>query len=332
MNTADYNKRFLFAAQRFVQWCFFIFYAHNKTVIYMETNPIQPVGKKIYFSIVSVGVVILLPILFLSCVIDPEDDGLAPYAGTRPFIMEKVTQSYTSDIAWLGGRVAAVGVNQGSVAALDSTLIWLRTADDNSISSPATVGENTDVSGIEAVGGVPQDSLENQVEYTFWIAGRDAYDGGLNPSALNEYNFMDTTMTPQLYVGGRSGGGTTADGDPVATIRLIRDERITGERYIVEWDEGTPVRRVAIRQASTGGFTDLIWHIVTPDDLEDNITSPLIIGDIPDGVNEVISWPESGFEYDTVYIVWMATKDWTEGTFTPSATGYAWFRLFPISE
>lgn len=275
--------------------------------------------------------IVFISLGFLSCVVDPDDDGLAPYAGTRPLMMEKVTQSYTSDIAWLGGRVAAVGVNRGPVAALDSTLIWLRTADDNSINSPATVGEDTDIGGIEAVGGIPQDSLDNEVEYTFWIAERNAYDEGLNQSVLNEYNFKDTTMTPQLYIGGRSGGGTTADGDPVATIRLIRDERITGDRYIIEWEEGTPVRRVAIRQASTGGFTNLIWHIVTPDDIDDNITSPLVIGDIPDNVNEVVPWPDSGFENDTVYIIWMATKDWADGTFTPSATGYAWFRLFPIT-
>lgn len=269
--------------------------------------------------------------LMVSCVVDPDDE-LAPYKGTRPLLIEKVTQSFTADIAWLGGRVAAVGVNRGPIAALDSTLVWIRTDNDNAISSYATVGTDTDDAMIESYGGTPIDRLEDDVEYTFWIAGKDLLDAELNVQQRNEYNFTDTTFAPQLFLRGRSGGGSNPDGSPVATIRVQRDEQMTGERFIILWDEPTKVRRVAIRQASTGGFTNLIYHIVTPDDEPDNITSPVIVGEPYSGTQEATPWSEGGFEKDEVYIVWMATSDWTAGTFSPSATGYAWFRLFPITD
>lgn len=268
--------------------------------------------------------------LMVSCIVDP-DDGLAPYRGTRPLFIEKVTQSFTADIAWLGGRVAAVGVNRGPNAALDSTLVWIQTADDNSISSYVSVGKNTNKDFIESLGGTPYEKLEDDVEFTFWIAEKEAFDANLNPSVLNEYNFSDTTFAPQLYLRGRTGGGNNPDGSRVATISVQRDEQMSGERFIILWDEPTKVRRVAIRQASTGGFTNLIYHIVTPDGDPDNISSPVIIGEPYPGTDEVTPWP-GGFEKDLVYIVWMATDDWNPGSFTPSAQGYSWFRLFPITD
>jgi hypothetical protein len=272
-------------------------------------------------------------LLMVSCVVDPDDE-LAPYRGHRPLLIEKVTHSFTADVAWLGGRVAAIGVNRGPVAALDTSLVWIQTSDDNSIDSYVTVGEHTNASLIESFGGVPLETLEDGVEYTFWIAEKSIMDVSLNPAERTGFNFADTTLTMKLLLRGQNGGGNTADGDPVASMRIQIDERLeTGKRYIIMWDEGTLVRRIAIRNHSTGGFTDLIWHIVTPDDESDNISAPVIIGEPYPGTLEATPWPDDGWVRDQEgatlpHIVWMATSDWTPGTWGPRAAGYAWFRIF----
>jgi hypothetical protein len=276
--------------------------------------------------------IILFSVVHQSCIVDSDDDELAPYAGTRPLILKQVTQSFTPDIQWVGGRVAAIGINRGPVAALDNTLVWLQLAPDNSINSHVTVGEQTAESAIIQFGGVPEDSLEDNTEYTFWLAEREVFDGGLNPAQFTEFNFVDTTLTTRLFLRGTA-GGASVDGQRIATISIQRDERLTGERYIVSWPEGTAFRRAAIRQATTGGFSDLIWHIVTHDDLPDNIVSPFVIGEPIPGTDEVIPWPETGFEKNTIYFFWMANSDWTPNTFSPATTpGYTWFRIFAITD
>jgi hypothetical protein len=283
---------------------------------------------------ISLRLIILLlgTTLFYSCVTDPDDGILAEYAGNRPLHFLKITQSFTPDIQWVGGRVAAVGVNKGPAAALDSTLVWLMTADGNDINSHVTVGEETDTERILSFGGTPSDSLDDDQEYTFWLADKVAWDAGLNIAERNEFTFIDSTITTRLYLRGRWGGGRDASGNDIATISILRDERLLSDRYIVDWPEGTAFRRVAIRQSSLGGFTDLVWHVVTPDDEPDNITPPIIIGETPPGTDEVTPWPDTGFELNTVYILWMANSDWVPNTFSPSSAGYAWFRLFPITE
>ncbi len=282
------------------------------------------------------NILLALPLLaFLlvhqSCILDTEDDELAQYAGSRPLGWMRVTQSLTPDIQWVGGRVAVIGVNKGDRPALDSTLVWLQTAPANSINSPVTVGESTDRDRILQYGGIPAEILDDDVQYTFWIAERELFESNLDPSLQNSFNFIDTTITTRLYVRGRTGGASVG-GQPLSTISILRDERLLSDRYIVSWPEGTAFRRVAIRQASTGGFTDLVWHIVTHDSLSDNITSPFIIGETPAGTDEATAWPETGFEKNTVYIVWMVNSDWTPNNFSPSAPGYTWFRLFPITD
>ena len=79
-----------------------------------------------------------------------------------------------------------------------------------------------------------------------------------------------------------------------------------------------------------GGFTDLLWHVITPDSLEDNIYPPVTIGITPEGAEEAVPWPDTKFEDDKVHILWMSTSDWTVNNFSPIAKGYAWYRIYPF--
>lgn len=248
---------------------------------------------------------------------DGTNDALAPYEGERPLILQRVTQSMTSDVQWLGGRVAAIGVNRGEQAALDETLVWIERADDNTIESHVTVGEGGDAGFVETLGGVPIDALDDGETYTIWLATAEAVAAGLDSAQVNEHTFVDTTITMRLQLTGRP--------KPRFEASISRDERLSGTQYVVSWEpQDLAFRQIAIRQASTGGFSDLVWHVVTPEEQEPAITSPVVLGEAPEGTQQIIEF--SGFGASN-YTLWMVTDEW-EGAFSPAATGYYFYTIF----
>ena len=254
------------------------------------------------------------------------ENPLAPYEGGRALTFLQVTQNVTPDVQWVGGRVAAVGVNHGPRAALDSTLVWMRLSSDaaDSIPSYATVGEGTTAGAVEGYGGTPLEHLAHGETYTFWIAEASALAAGLDP--VDAGAFADTTVTLQLLLRGQPDSDDPPGGDPALSVRfeVERSERLTGERFIVRWTPATVrFRHLAIRRASIGGFDNLVWYVHALDGGPAVIAPPFTTGDIPAGVEEVTTF--SGFSRN-VYFLWAATDDWT-GSFAPSARGYTWFRL-----
>ncbi|HEX7070698.1 MAG TPA: hypothetical protein VF190_07825 [Rhodothermales bacterium] len=263
--------------------------------------------------------VMLLPLCFAAgC--DGSSGGLAEYEGERPLILQRVTQAQTPDVQWVGGRVAAVGVNRGDRAALDSTLVWVMRADGNTISSHVTIGEGGDDDFVRTVGGEPIHTLSDGETYTVWLADATALADGLDTTRVNEFTFVDTTITMRLVLRGRSGGDPQINFN--ATIAL--DERLTGTRYVMTWTpEDVGFRQIAIRQARTGGFTDLVWHVVVPDDQPPSISSPVVLGQAPEGTQQAVAF--EGFEPDT-YTLFMVTDDWDQ-TFGVRSRGYVFFQI-----
>ncbi|MCF7802633.1 MAG: hypothetical protein K9N57_00420 [Candidatus Marinimicrobia bacterium] len=269
-------------------------------------------------------VVMCFSLLLLQCSDETKNDVLAPYKGHRALELLKVTQSFTPDIQWLGGRVASAGVNKGGTAALDSTLIWIYTADDDIIGSPVSFSVEPDSDLIQSYGGEPADSLSDGETYTFWIAEKSVFAANLDSSAIDSMNFTDTTMTTALVPRGLSGGGLDLD------ISLVRDETLLKDKFVLSWTpEDTLVRRIAIRASASGGFQDLIWHVVLPDSVEDSISPPVVLGETPEGANVAVAWPEGGFKEGQVHFIWMVNSNWNN-TFSPGAPGYGWFRMFPL--
>jgi hypothetical protein len=275
-----------------------------------------------------------------------DDNPLAPYEGDRALDLLKVTQRFQPELQWVGGRVAAIGVNRGPRAALDETLVYLRLADDNSIGSVATYGEAMADALVASFGGTPQERLTSGETYTFWLAERAAFDAGLDSLQIDPATFVDTTMTMRVLFVGQSGGSQVD-----ATFVVERDERVTGDQFIVRWEPADlRFRQMAIREATVGGFNRLIWWIDTPPDVSDEqITSPVTFGfGVPPaaGLRQVQPFREAGFAPDllynpdppetppaervdvraSTYFLWATTDDWNE-TFSANAPGYAWIRL-----
>jgi hypothetical protein len=272
--------------------------------------------ERLCFCAVAIALMLLL-----GC--DTDESPLAPYEGQRPLILQAVTLSSNPDVQWVGGRVAAVGVNRGAQAALDSTLVWIMTADQNEIQSALRIGPGSDADLIVSLGGTPTDSLATATEYTFWLADESALSAGLPVDELDEFAFADTSVTLNYVLRGRFGG----DASFVNSIRVVRNQSLTEDLYRVEWAPADAnVRRLAIREGSSGGFTDLVWDVLADENNAAGITTPVTIGEAPEGSAEAVEWPDAGFAPKT-HTLWMAADNWS-GIFSPRAPGYVFYQIF----
>ena len=284
-------------------------------------KPVSPAPRSFPLGLTALATVGVLLGTAAGCGVG--DNPLAPYEGGRPLELLRVTQSFTPEVQWVGGRVAAVGVNRGTEAALDESLVWLQTAAGNSIGSFVTVGQNTDVDRVRQLGGVPVDSLEDGETYTVWVAEQGALDAGLDPARMDPAAFADTTLTMSLVLRGRSGRSADLD----VTFEITRDESLLDSRFLIRWTpEDVRFCRLAIRTGNFGAFTDLLWHVVVPEGEPCMIAPPVTVGVPPEGTEVAV--PFSGREFaPTNYTLWATTEDWNE-TFNPfQAQGYAFFLI-----
>jgi len=251
---------------------------------------------------------------------DTDENPLAPYGGERPFIIQAVTQSYSPDLQWVGGRATAVGINRGDTPALDSTLVWIRISNSNDIPSPLSISDEFDVDEVMSRGGQPTDSLEDGVTYTVWVADEAALDVGLDTTVVDEFSLADSTFEAAYFLSGRSGGGVDAE------FTVVRNQTLEGDRYVLSWvPSDLTFRQLAIRPASIGGFTDLLWHLIIPEGETGAIESPVIIGETPPGANLVTEWAGWG---NGTHTLWATTEDWGGESFGFNTPGYAFFQMF----
>lgn len=272
-------------------------------------------NRMVYVAMAMLGLVSLA-----SC--DGVSDALAPYEGHRPFELIKITQSYAPDIQWVGGRVAAVGVNRGDRAALDSTLLWVRTAPGDDIDSYVTVGQETDEDFIRQRGGTPLDSLPADAELTFWFATQEALDAGLDTTRLDAHDFLDTTFTFNYELRGRL---RTQEN---VTVRVFRDQKLLSDRLLILWEPASfAFDQVALRRSSQPGFEDLVWHVQKG--TSSALVAPLFTNDLPSGAEVLVEWPAEGLE-PTTYTLWMTAPNW-DRTFGIRANGLAYITFFSNS-
>ncbi|HEY5564175.1 MAG TPA: hypothetical protein VIL33_01205 [Rhodothermia bacterium] len=274
------------------------------------------------FSIPARFAVVALVSMMLLIGCDDDSTVVAPYLGSRPLTILRVTQSSQPDIQWVGGRVAAVGVNRGSKPALDETLIWLATAAENTLDSPLRVGTHTDAARIISFGGTPVDSLDNNGVYTVWVAEADAFAAALDTTRIDPFALADSTVTLTYILRGRSSGDPNLD----ARFTVTRDQSLLQEVYTITWaPQDLAFRRLAINVGSGGSFSNHIWHVVVPDGQPDSILPPVTVGVPPPGTVEVQEWEGFG---PANHVLWVHTSDWDGESFGLRTKGYAQFVIF----
>lgn len=283
------------------------------------------------------SLVVFLAFLIITGCIEDTDTSLAPYQGQRALEIIKITRSPRPDIQWLGGRVAAVGVNEGDRAALDSTLVWLTTAETDTLSSYQTYGTNTDGTLLSSLGATAADSLDHGIMYTFWLATGEAFEAGLDSTFIDEHTFADTTVEKMpVFLSGRVYGEKDLTGQVAVEVLVEQVESMLDNYFILSWlPADIPFEQIAIRKnAALPGYDDLdneielIWHIV--DTTGVNIYPPVIIGDHVPNTLVHKEWPEEGFSpteeklsVGITYNVWMTNEKWLN-SFSRYATGLAW--------
>ncbi|MBN1894944.1 hypothetical protein JW906_10635 [bacterium] len=293
--------------------------------------------------------------LFFAC--RKNDAPLAPYAG-RPELsgFQIEAGSFAPKMTWIGGYVSALGVNRGSRAALDSTLIWLIHAQGDGVRFPVQFG--TLPAGVEDLtlssGGIPEDSLTEDNPYTFWLLKETAWEAVLqNPG-------KDWLADPQLPEGTAVLRDDTLHMDPYQCLMQnrmldvyvnIRDFKTFGRLAILQLGEpktsNHPVFSWTIQQA---GVTDtlvaalglvkadsykpdkLVWEVWSEEQTgaapvygkKNVISAPVRFGQTFPETRAFTEYPEQGLERNKTYYLWIASSGWDGLKHSRAANFYAY--------
>jgi hypothetical protein len=294
-------------------------------------------------------------ILFFSC--EESNDGLAPYEGTRPVSDLLIEQgSFSPKTTWVGGYVSVFAVNEGSVAALDSSLIWIISAPANGIKYPVQfnlVPEGaTDLTS--SYGGSKVDNLVEDKEYTFWVMKEDAWiqiseeqgkkiflndDLEGSPVIISEDSIF---ASPQVHTQIFNPLDVYINIDNVRSVGKLAtiyvEQPLTSNNPKFSWEikqsgvTDSLIAAVGIVEGQSYNPNKMVWDVYSIDSTSGSpqygtlnlIESPLISGQIIEGTFAFVAYPSDGFERDKDYYIWIANNEWDGVGRTRVADFYAY--------
>ncbi len=295
---------------------------------------------KSYFTkltVIPVVSVILTAMIFFSC--NKEDNTLAPYAGSDG-LSEIMIQdsSFTPKVTWLGGYVTVLGVNRGTHAAIDSSLIWLIYKADNQIHFPVQYGVLP--AGAQDLtsqyNGSFLDTLIEDSTYTFWIM--KAENWSKISSEQNKIIVLDSSITNY-----QSNGDTvrfsprdyfqiTQNLDNYVNIYNIEsrgklgtisvEQPRTSNNPLISWQitqvQDSLIAAIGITEGSQYNGSAIAWEVYSVSDSaggtyygkKNVIASPVIAGqDLPETF-VFTPYIEGGLKRNTSYYIWIANRFW----------------------
>jgi hypothetical protein len=285
--------------------------------------------------------IILTAFIVVSC--SEEDNGLAPYVGSPPMSKITVEQgSFRPKITWLGGYASVVGINRGSKAAFDSTLVWLVHRPGNNIKYPVQYGVTPE--GAENLtaqfGGTSLDSLVEDNNYTFWVMKEDAWtqisslqnkEIRVDSSAVSGVTIRQDTIL--IAPSSLSKLNQNLDnyinifeisslGRGLGIISIIQTD--TGNSPVIEWTitqagvTETSVAAMGIVEGNQYDAEKVVWEIYSEETVgglpvygKKNVINPPVNpwNEIPETFT-FKAFPEIGLERNKGYYVWIAHANW----------------------
>ncbi len=284
--------------------------------------------------------ILIIIFLFTSC--SEENEGLAPYTESPKMSSITVQDStYRPKVTWLGGYASVFGVNYGSRAALDNSLVFLIYKAANDIHYPVTFGQVP--SGAQDLtsqfGGTSVDSLTEDSTYTFWVLKEDQWNQ--ISSMSNKILQFDSTLSTSLQVDGDtirlSSQGYVQQVRPLDVYIDITGVNPAGRLGTVSIEEtnitNSPIIRWTINQA---GVTDTsisamgiveggqynpdaeVWSVYSLSDSAGQpqygkvniINAPITSGESISGTQVFVEYPAGGLKKNKTYYVWIANKNW----------------------
>jgi hypothetical protein len=292
----------------------------------------------ISFLNLLVGIIIL--IVFISC--DNTDDTLAPYVGPPKVSgLQIEAKSYTPKITWIGGYVTVLGINRGSSAALDNSLVWLIYKSGNDIHYPVQYGQLP--IGVQDLtsqyGGSSIPELIEDSTYTIWVLKEDVWTIiTANPGKIIT---LDSALTQNYLIAG----------DTIklsASVHTQKTQNLDNYLNIYEITTFGRLGAIGIKQTNTSNNPKISWTITQPEvtdtliaaigiadgsqysssasiweaysEVTQNdtlfygkhnvISSPLIAGQSFNDTKIFVEYPLDGLQRNKTYYVWIANKNW----------------------
>jgi hypothetical protein len=268
---------------------------------------------------------------------------------------------FTPRVTWIGGYVSAFGVNLGSSAILDSTLVSLMTASGDGVKFPLTFGSIP--AGAQEMtaqyGGTAYTRLVEDRTYTFWALKQDAWsqvaglphlpmvlDSAATTSVqrrndtlyLSPSVFTQSTKRLDVYINikdvkvyGRLCATITVNASdssnrPVVTFRVTQttapDTLVSAVGICAGSDYHVDARAWEVISADVRTDTTIYWK-------NDVITSPFVLGQKFAGTAEFIEYPAEGLKRGVQYYLWFANKSWDQTTRTRATPNYG-FATFTV--
>jgi hypothetical protein len=283
---------------------------------------------------------IMIIIVFISC--ENSDNTLAPYVGSPNVSGLQIEEkSYTPKITWIGGYVTVLGINRGSRAALDNSLVWLIYKSGNDIHYPVQYGQLPN--GVQDLtsqyGGSSIPELIEDSTYTIWVIKEDVWTVlTTNPGKIIT---IDSALTQTSSI----------VGDTIklsASVHTQKTQNLDNYLNIYEISTFGRLGIIGIEQTNTSNDPKLSWTITQPEatdtliaaigiaegsqysssasiweaysEVTENdtlffgkhnvIPSPLIAGQNLSDTKVFVEYPIDGLQRNKTYYVWIANKNW----------------------
>ena len=291
------------------------------------------------FAVAWTGVLVFLN---LSCT-EKSGTTTAPYQNSRDIsdiVIEE--ESFNPKLTWLGGYASVIGVNRDSVAALDSSLIWLIYVPDNNLHYPVQFGELPDGAQdlTSAYGGSKLDRLTEDNNYTFWVMKAEAWqkvsmhDGKkLFPDSVSGHGDV-TVIGDSIFCGSRIYTEKYKQLDVYVNLSNIKpvgklanifvEQPITSNNPKITWEikqvgvTDTLLSAMGIVLGQSYNPNNLVWEVWSVDSSgtkpiygkENIIAQPVVCGDSFEKSHVFVQYPPTGLERNKDYYIWIANKDW----------------------